>query len=437
MQAFRNQRPSSSVGWQAADMCPRHTTGGAESVNAAKQNPRLAVISPFLDKRHGSERIMLEWLAHLPREFEIHIYSQRVEDIDLSKCTWHRIPKLPGPHLFNFLWWLAANHLWVRWDRFHGLRHDIVFSSGVNFLGADVVCVHIVFAEYVRQTQSGMRLLRNLVWHWPRLVHRKLYYGVANWAERRAYANPRTTLIACSRKTAQELRRFYDRRDPIPVLYLGLDHTVFNPVRRTDLRREARSKLQLPGDQLAVILVGNDWRNKGVLALLEALEQLRDLPISLLIVSSEDSSQCWRLVREKQLENRVRFLAPRTDIEFYYAAADVYAGPSLQDSYAMPVAEAMACGLSVIVSASAGVSEIITNEVDGLILDDPTDSNALATMIRRLHEDEPFRRRLGERAVETARQYTWERNGSELAAIFEEVILRKSGFPAQALRQEL
>jgi glycosyltransferase involved in cell wall biosynthesis len=406
-------------------------------VNAVKQKPRLAVISPFLDKRHGSERIILEWLSHLPPEFEIHVYSQRVEDVELLKFAWHRIPKLPGPHLFNFLWWLVANHLWVRWDRFRSLRHDLVFSSGVNFLGADVVCVHIVFAEYVRQVQSGMRLLRNPVWHWPRLVHRKLYYGVAKWMERRAYVNPRTKLIACSRKTAQELRRFYDRRDPIPVLYLGLDHTVFNPARRTGLRQEARSKLELPEGRLAVIMVGNDWRNKGVLALLEALEHLRDLPINLFIVSSEDSSQCWRLVKEKQLENKVRFLAPRADIEFYYAAADVYAGPSLQDSYAMPAAEAMACGLSVIVSASAGVSEIITNEVDGLILDDPTDSNALAIKIRRLYEDELFRRRLGEKAVETVRQYTWERNGLELAAVFEEVLLRKSRFATQALRQEL
>jgi glycosyltransferase involved in cell wall biosynthesis len=437
MQAPRYQRRAVLSVRRPATFPARYTAGGAENVNAVKRKPRLAVISPFLDKRHGSERIILEWLSHLPSEFEIHVYSQRVEDVELLKFAWHRIPKLPGPHLFNFLWWLAANHLWVRWDRFRGLRHDLVFSSGVNFLGADVVCVHIVFAEYVRQVQLGMRLLRNPISHWPRLVHRKLYYGVANWMERRAYVNPRTTLIACSRKTAQELGRFYDRREPIPVLYLGLDHTVFNPVRRTDLRQEARSKLELPEDQLAVILVGNDWRNKGVLALLEALEHLRDLPINLFIVSSEDSSQCWRLVKEKQLENRVRFLAPRTDIEFYYAAADVYAGPSLQDSYAMPPAEAMACGLSVIVSASAGVSEIITNEVDGLILDDPTDSNALATMIHRLYEDESFRRRLGERAVETVRQYTWERNGLELAAIFEEVLLRKSRFAAQALRQEL
>ena len=59
-------------------------------------------------------------------------------------------------------------------------------------------------------------------------------------------------------------------------------------------------------------------------------------------------------------------LPPRKDVEFYYAAADVYAGPSLQDSYAMPPAEAMACGLPVIVSASAGVSEIVTSGKDRL-----------------------------------------------------------------------
>jgi glycosyltransferase involved in cell wall biosynthesis len=416
----------------------RYNAGGAEGVNAVKQKPRLAVISPFLDKRHGSERIILEWLSHLPQNFEIHVYSQRVEDVDLLKFVWHRIPKLPGPHLFNFLWWLAANRLWIAWDRrFRGLRHDVVFSSGANIVGADVVCVHIVFAEYVRRVQSGMRLLRNPAWHWPRLVHRKLYYGVTNWMERRAFINPRTTLIACSRKTTRELGLFYNRRDRIPVLYLGLDHTVFNPARRRDLRQVARSKLDLSKDQLAVILVGNDWRNKGVLALLEALERLQDLPIKLFVVSREDPSACWRVVTEKHLENRVCFLTPRKDIEFYYAAADVYAGPSLHDSYAMPPAEAMACGLPVIVSASAGVSEIMTNGIDGLILNDPTDSNALATMIRHLYEDEAFRRRLGDEAAETTLQYTWGRNGLELAAIFEEVLLRKSRFAAQALRQEL
>jgi UDP-glucose:(heptosyl)LPS alpha-1,3-glucosyltransferase len=403
-----------------------------------KPKPRLAVVSPFLDKRHGSERITIEWLSHLPHEFDIHVYSQRVEDFDESKFTWHRIPKLPGPHLLNFLWWVAANRLWRYWDaRFRGLRHDLVFSAGVNCLDADAICVHIVFAEYTRLVRGKMRFLRNPIWDWPRLLHRKLYYGITGWMEHRAYKNYATTLVVYSRKTAREVEQFYGRDDDIPVLYLGLDHSVFNTTIRAALRGRAREALKLAQDQFTLILVGNDWRNKGVPALLDALVYLRDLPVGLLIVSREDQSSCWRLVTEKRLEDRMLFLPPRKDIEFYYAAADAYVGPSLQESYGIPPAEAMACGLPVIVSAAAGVSEIVTNDVDGMVLDDPTDAIKLAAMIRRLYEDKEFCKRLGKNASETARRYTWESNGRDLAAIFEEILRRKSGLAARTLTQEL
>jgi glycosyltransferase involved in cell wall biosynthesis len=402
-----------------------------------KAKPRIAVVSPFLDKRHGSERITIEWLSHLPDEFDIHVYSQRVEDFDESKFTWHRIPKLPGPHLLNFLWWLAANRLWRYWDgRFRNLRHDLVFSAGANCLDADAICVHIVFAAYTKQVRGGMNFLRNLIWEWARLLHRKLYYRVAVWMERRAYKNRKTMLVVYSRKTARELKQFYGRTDRIPVLHLGLDHSVFNTTVRATLRERARGALKVPPEQFTLILVGNDWRNKGVPVLLDALGHLRDLPVGLLIVSREDQFSCRRLVTEKKLEDRVLFLPPRNDIEFYYAAADAYAGPSLQESYGIPPAEAMACGLPVIVSAAAGVSEIVTSDVDGMVLDDPTDAITLATMIRRLHEDKELRNRLGNKACETARRYTWDRNGRDLAVIFEEILQRKARSGMQTLTQE-
>jgi UDP-glucose:(heptosyl)LPS alpha-1,3-glucosyltransferase len=406
-------------------------------MSSMKTKPRLAVVSPFLDKRHGSERITIEWLSHLPDEFDIHVYSQRVDDFDESKFTWHRIPKLSGPHLLNFLWWLAANRLWRYWDgRFRGLRHDLVFSAGANCLDADAICVHIVFAEYTRQVRGGMSFLRNPLWEWPRLLHRRLYYGISILMEGRVYKNCETKLIVYSRKTARELKQFYGRTDRIPVLHLGLDHSVFNTTVRAALRGRAREELKLAENQFTLILVGNDWRNKGVPVLLDALAHLRDLPVVLLIVSREDQSSCRGLITEKKLDDRVLFLPPRKDIEFYYAAADAYAGPSLQESYGIPPAEAMACGLPVIVSSAAGVSEIVTDDVDAMVLDDPTDVDKLATMIRRLYEDKELRNRLGSKARETARRYTWDRNGRDLAVILEEILQRKARPGIQTLTQE-
>jgi UDP-glucose:(heptosyl)LPS alpha-1,3-glucosyltransferase len=400
--------------------------------SAAQPKPRLAVISLFLDKRHGSERVMIEWLTHLPDTFEIHLYSQRADDLGAARFILHRVPKLPGPHLLNFLWWLAASRVRLNWDRrFRNLKYDLIFSSGADWPGADAICIHVVFAEYARQAKERLKLLHNSPRQWPQILHRKLYYRLAQFLERRAYTNADSSLVVHSRKTGGEIERFYGH-GRLPVIHLGIDHRAFNPARRAALRREARATLQMQENEFAVLIIGNDWRNKGVPALLEALMELRSLPVSLMIVSREDLSPCRDVVRKMGLDDRVRFLPPRGDVEFYYAAADAYAGPSLQDSYSMPPAEAMACGMPVIVSASAGVSEIITHEVDGLILDDATDSERLASMIRRLCEDREFRERLAMRANQSAQQYTWESNGRELAAILEEILRRKAALVGQS-----
>jgi glycosyltransferase involved in cell wall biosynthesis len=406
-------------------------------MNATRQRPRLAVVSPFLDKRHGTERMVIEWITHLAGDFEIHVYSQSIEDVDLSKITWHRIPKSKGPHIVNYLWWLAANSVCRSWHRLRGLDFDLIFSPGINCLDADSITIHIVFAEFVRRVRPELRFARNSIGFWPRLLHRKLYYRVLVFLEGLVFTNPRIQLILTAPQTAEELKRFYGRDGAVPVVSAGLDHRAFNPERRLALRDSARAALAIAHDHFAILLVGNDWRNKGVPVLLEMLDQLRDLSIRLFVVSREDPSDCWKLVKEKGLEDRVQFLPPRNDIEFYYAAADAYVGPSLHDLYAMPPAEAMACGLPVIVSAAAGVSQIITNGVDGQILDDPTDANALAAMIRGLYQDPELRSRLGANAAIATGPYTWERSSRELAAIFEDILRRKVRPAAQTVEQKL
>jgi len=403
-----------------------------------KGKPRLAVISPFLDKRHGTERRVVEWVSRLADAFEIHVYSQRVDDLNLSKITWHRIPKLPGPHLINYLWWFFANRfarIWYR--RIRGLRHDIVFSPGVNCLDPDVVSVHVVFAEYIRRNRAEMEFARNSASSWPALLHRKLYYELIAFLERRLYTRRELRLVLIAQRTEDELRRFYGRSEEFPILYVGLDHEIFNSARRIAKRGAARRELNITEDDFVLLLIGNDWRNKGVMVILEAMERLRDLPVRLLLVGRENVTKYRDLVAEHHLADRVHFLSPRPDVEFYYAAADVYLGPSLEDTFAQPPAEAMACGLPVVVSSANGTSEIITDGTDGFILRDPADSTSLAGMIRRLYVDQEFRARMGKSAAETTKQYTWERNGEDLLKIFQEILQRKAGPPTTSGGQEL
>jgi glycosyltransferase involved in cell wall biosynthesis len=132
-----------------------------------------------------------------------------------------------------------------------------------------------------------------------------------------------------------------------------------------------------------------------------------------------------RKMHDRGLEDMVRFMPSRPDIECYYAAADVYVGPSLEDTFAQPPAEAMACGLPVITSATNGTAEIITDGVDGLIVQDPNDAEDLANRVRLLYENPDLCRSLGSNAVRTAQKYTWDRNGEEIREIFKLARRRK------------
>jgi glycosyltransferase involved in cell wall biosynthesis len=387
--------------------------------------PRLVVVSPFLDKSHGTERMVVEWISHLADDYEIHVYSQHVEDVDFSKVVWHRIPRLAGPHLFNFLWWFFANHVCRAWNRPRSLNHVLVFSPGINCLDPDAVSVHIVFAEFVRRVRSELAFARNSVSSWPRVIHRRLYYRLLIFLEGIVFRNPKIQLILTAAQSGAEIERFYGRSRGLPVVSAGLDHTAFNQERCSSLRAAARAALGLGADRFAILMVGNDWRKKGLLTLLNAMRELSDLPVDLFVAGRDDPGSFGAFIRENELEGCVRFLPPRKDVEFYYAAADLYAGPSLEDTFALPASEAMACGLPVIISGRAGASELITNGIDGLILDDPTNAESLAAMIRSLYENAELRARLGRTASETARKYTWERSSGELAAIFDEVLRRK------------
>jgi glycosyltransferase involved in cell wall biosynthesis len=387
---------------------------------------RIAIVSPFIDKRHGTERRIAEWITRLPQEYEIHIYSQSVEDVDLVRMRWHRVPKIPGPHLLNFLWWLAANHLWRWWDsRVQGLRPDLVYTAGTNCWDADLISVHIVFAEFVRLSQHELSFLANPLRFWPRLIHRRLYYRLIISLERQMYANPATDLILIAKKTADDLKHHYGLVGPFPVVYIGLDKDIFNPEMRLRNRPGVRAHLGIDERTFVLLLVGNDWKKKGLVALIEALAQLKNLPLILVVVGKDDSAPYQGGIREFGLEGKVKFCPSRPDVQWYYAAADIYVGPSLEDTFAQPPAEAMACGLPVITTATNGTAEIMTDGVDGLILQDPSDVVGLAQRIRWLYENPDKRERIAQNAAMTASQYTWDRNGVEVRALFASALDRR------------
>jgi glycosyltransferase involved in cell wall biosynthesis len=399
---------------------------------------QIVIISPFLDRRHGTERAVSELIERLARDYdcEIHLYSQHVEDLLLTPldqatkagrgCVrWHRVVSIPGPHLIQYMWWFVANTLQRWWDVRRGkLSPDLVFSPGINAYDADVIQVHIVFKEFYQRVKPHL-----LFWHappvsWLRLFHRRLYYGLVRWLEGRIYPREQVHLVGVSGMVVAQLNAHFDRQDAASIPY-GVDVKCFEPQARLQRRPAARASLNVVPETFALLLIGNDWRKKGLQTLIEALNECRDLPIQLLIVGKDDTRPFEAVIRGLALLDRITFLPPSKDVMTFYAAADAYAGPSLEDAYALPVIEAMASGLPVIASINAGASEVINHGLNGLLLRDPTNVAELAGLIRRLVNDRPFRELLAGNAVSTARRCTWDQNAAAMWELLNKVSARK------------
>jgi glycosyltransferase involved in cell wall biosynthesis len=93
-------------------------------------------------------------------------------------------------------------------------------------------------------------------------------------------------------------------------------------------------------------------------------------------------------------------MIPHQDIPAYYSLMDVFVHPSLRDGMPNAVLEAMACEKSVIATAVGGVTDVLQDKKNGLLIN-VNDSNALANAIANLLNNPEKRMELGKSARET------------------------------------
>jgi glycosyltransferase involved in cell wall biosynthesis len=385
-------------------------------------------VSPFLDRQHGTELCIAEQIERFAVRdlWTVDLYSQKVSQLNPvledsaprrpetpGAIIWHKVSDIPGPHLVKYLWWFSANQRQRRRDlRIGKIVPDLVYSPGINCVDADVIVVHIVFHAFYASVQSELALSRASLSNWPLLLHRKLYYKLIMSLERKIYTNSSVKLIAVSGLVAEQLKRYFQRTDVV-VIPDAVDTARFNPKTRIVKRNNARELRGYSDRDFVVLLIGNDWKKKGLDVLLKAVACIEAPNLHVLVVGRDDDSRYQPVIKQLGLDARVRFEKPMQDVLSFYAAADLYAGPSLEDAFNLPILETMACGLPVIASSQTGASEMMCDKETGFILRDPHDHIQLADLIRQFYSSESLCKTMGEAAArQVAANCSWEQNAA-------------------------
>lgn len=234
------------------------------------------------------------------------------------------------------------------------------------------------------------KLLRRIVVTHFHAGDAELYYSKQSAPGRRlikAALDASDGMIAVSTETARVVRSI-SGRDQVAVIRNAIDPAAFH-------QKEATTK-----GTLSVLFVGATGKLKGENDLLAALAKLRtsevDIKVSIVGFGAENlRSECERLGIADMIESLGP--VPAEKMPSRYAVADIFVLPTYAEAMPMSVLEAMAAGLAIVTTPVGGITELIEDDVNGLLVA-PGDVDALADRIRQLAADQDLRLRLGRAA---------------------------------------
>jgi glycosyltransferase involved in cell wall biosynthesis len=202
-------------------------------------------------------------------------------------------------------------------------------------------------------------------------------------------------IIAVSRFTAQQVEEL-----------LGVE-----PSRIRVIPHGSRAPLHIsPARENLVLMVGAVQKRKNVARLVQAFERMPP-GWRLAIAGSAQgygAAEELRAVEESPRRRDIEVLGyvPAAALEDLYRRARIFAFPSLDEGFGMPVLDAMARGVPVATSRRSAIPEVAG---DAALLVDPEDVEELGAALNRLAGDEALRLDLARRGRERAAEFTWER----------------------------
>jgi len=186
-------------------------------------------------------------------------------------------------------------------------------------------------------------------------------------------------------------------------------------------KQDARAQLGLPAQGTCVLFVGNDFQKKGLPSLIKALAQLPSDCFVAVVGHLRQRASMQQLAQEAGVVSRLIFLGAQRNMENAYRAADLLVHPTLQDSYAMVVLEAMAHGVPVVVSGMpyCGIAGELTHLTQAWVLSDPRDSDALAQAMGAVLADATLAQGLVARGLSFAQAHSWAQVGNQHEQLFQ------------------
>lgn len=338
----------------------------------------------------GAERVLLDILRHFDYEQHEVDLCQIVDGGTLADeipSEVHRIPLWPD----YTLGYKIALRLSLRCGFDFLIRkrmHDKLtkqYDVAISFLEGTPLRFHAI---------GRPAALRHVTW-----VHIDLFtyhYTATQFRdfreERDAYA--KMDRVVC---VSSQTKEAFDRRFPSCK-----SAVIYNPIDISRIHNKSK-EFVVEHKEFTIVFVGRLERQKSpeLLPLIANELRTRDIPVTLQIVGDgTEHSRLEESIKRLNLDNTVFLLGYQSNPYPFIAEADVLLSVSKAEGFGLVICEAMALGTPVVSTATSGPSEIIGDNLYGLLAEPSIKS--ICDQIQRLYEDDGLRKHFSSRGRKRA-----------------------------------
>jgi UDP-glucose:(heptosyl)LPS alpha-1,3-glucosyltransferase len=377
---------------------------------------KIALIHMRHSHTGGTERYMNQTAAYLAaRGDDVTIVCRSHEEAPHPAVRFVRLRR-PVPGSIMRMWAFARD---VERHVAAGV-YDVVYALGRTWTHDVIRLGGGCHQTYLEQAHAATRA------PWERWTGRDLLkQRVALALESRGLAPGafRRVIVNSEMVKRDIIQRHRVPPERIDVIYNGVDLERFHPERHRLQASDLRRTCGFASSDAVVLFLGTGYGRKGLGVLLSAFAMLasRTPEVRLLVVGYDSAQSSYeRTAARLGIADKTRFLGGRRDAEICYAAADIYALPTLYDPFANATLEALASGLPVITTAANGAHEILGHHETGSILDANRSAEALASELLFWSR----RRDASLAARQLAEKFSVERMAAETATVLDRIARR-------------
>ncbi len=257
----------------------------------------------------------------------------------------------------------------------------------------------------------------------PELFKKKDLWQLTNWTA--TSIKKADHIITISQKTKKDIMTRYNvNASRITVAYPGKDEEHYFPIKEKGEVLRLAEKFGITKPYL--IFVGTIQPRKNLAKLIEAFAKIDNLQLVIVGKTTGDGRQGWmfeevlELPKTLGIEDRVIFTGflKATEVNLLMNGAICFCLPSLYEGFGIPVVDAMATGLPVIVSNVSSLPEVVGRS--GLLVD-PKSVDQIEQAIRIISSDKKLRVKLAKRSLERAKKFSWEKMAREVIEVLENI----------------